>query len=291
MKATSRTSVLAVLIAAVFAGNVVSLATRSGDVVGAKASARRSGSPSPTDGRPDGSDGRPGAGSKAGGSPSARSAGAAFSPPPAGTYTYRYHTTFESDAEPPKTSEGVSPYIFGDPKRSGSSYLQVVKVVSDGKAVQTRTNRWSSSGLYRVKDVTSRGDACTYASPRLAVRFPLKVGDEWSLGASRCREPEPAGYELTGREMNRVVRAEDVQVGGLRVACFVIETVATSKATTPTGTVQTQVQMTQWFAPEYRLFLSVRRVTRTEERAAKANAPAAYRTTTSTADLVSLTPS
>jgi hypothetical protein len=189
-----------------------------------------------------------------------------FLPPVAGTY--RYHTQITiitNEPSPPPNQDGITPYFFGEPRKSGSSYIQVVRI-GEGDGASRRTNRWARDGLFRLKDT---GQRCTFKPPRLAVRFPLRVGDTWTLGATNCREALPPGYRLTGKEVNRVTRAEQQPVGNKMIDCFVIESILTTTATTSDGVRETESRTVQWFSPRYRLFIRVQRISSSESRNAK----------------------
>ncbi len=246
-----RTAMLSGVIAAVLVANVVALTTRPDGPIIPGARPDSSVTPSPGSG----TKGRPG---------SSTSGTRRILPPAPGTYEYRTQvSTMSSSQETAPQQDSVTTYTFQRADKQGASYLQVVKVGA-GKSASQRSNRWSPDGLYRVRDTTSDGP-CTFDPPRLAIKFPIRVGQSWRLGVRECREPAASrGYRLTGHETVTVTRSDILTVGAEEVECFVVESVSSSTVTTPDGKSISDTKTVQWFSPKYGLFLRVQQITNTE---------------------------
>jgi hypothetical protein len=157
------------------------------------------------------------------------------SPPPPGRYPYRViaegsfgqqEAEFEVELREPKQVPGAQ------------SQLEIWHIPG---FEQELTHHWGSDSLLLAKIKSKQFDGttveCELKPPAIVIQLPLSEGATWSSESSCNGE--------TASENVRVLRTEQVDVGGTTVDTFVIRSVSKSGGTTTTAT--------RWYAPAERL--------------------------------------
>jgi hypothetical protein len=207
---------------------------------------------------------------------------------------YRYATTSSaSGAAESSTEQGTAVYTFGTAKRTGRGLVQVVLIrQSDDDADLRRTNLWSADGIFHLKD-GRRGDdgssSCTYDPPKLVIPFPYRIGDTWSPPQSTCEEGDDSasgGFEPETEENWRVVRKQNVTVGGESVEAVLFEGRMETRFESEQGSGEMTWVIRLWFAPSHRLFVR----THAESFGEFSGGPAGALDSVATSRLRSLTP-
>ena len=182
-------------------------------------------------------------------------------------------------------------YTYGRPRRDGGVTVQAVRIrVSGQNGDTTRTNEWRPRGLYRIRERTE-SRSCTYEPPWLLVRFPVRVGDSWTVEDRGCRGERPReGSSSTSR--TTVLREETVEVGGVDVECVVIEEVTETTIDNDELKAESTSTDTYWFAPAFGLYVRTESTAHSDSESRSEGAPFTVTfDSQTTSQLVSLQPS
>jgi hypothetical protein len=171
--------------------------------------------------------------------------------------------------------------LVSPPVTIGAGAARVTETIPAATGAQVETVNWSSAGRTVVATTFADGFVCRWSTPLLSVRSALAPGETWQTTGS-CGTN--AHGTLRWSEQVKVDGFAHAVVGGQVVAVWAIERHQIRTVQSPHGSVTTDTQISELFAPS--LGLVVYRVART----IRPESDGTVTTTTATTELMDVAP-